>query len=264
MSTPVLEFEDVSFSYGPTPALRDVNMTLCEHDYMAIVGPNGGGKSTLLKLALGVLKPDEGTIRVFGRRPGGVMPRVGYVPQHLNFDTRYPITVDHVVLMGLLDQHGVGVYRRGLKKRAGEMLARVGLGHAAGRLFRELSGGERQRVLLARALIGDPELLLLDEPTANMDRVHEARMYEMLADLCNGLTICVVSHNVNIVTRHASMLACVNRSCSMHPLEDVSDGHIHEIVGSAFLRIHHDSECDVFEPHQHHHHVHARGNGGGS
>ncbi len=260
MTRPVLEFENVAFSYGPTPVLRDVDLSVCEGDYLAIVGPNGGGKSTLLKLALGIARPDSGTVRVFGQPPRGVVPRVGYVPQHLSFDARYPITVDHVVMMGMLDRLRAGPFGRAARIRAREMLERVGLGHAAGRLFRELSGGERQRVLLARALVCDPAMLLLDEPTANMDREHESRMYAMLGDLCAGMTICVVSHNVNIVTRHASKLACVNRSCSLHPLEGVGDGHIHEIVGSAFLRIHHDSECDVFEPHAH---GHAHTHGGG-
>ncbi|MEW5725544.1 MAG: metal ABC transporter ATP-binding protein, partial [Thermodesulfobacteriota bacterium] len=170
MGTPVIEVSDLWFSYNGLPVLQGVNLTVAAGDFVAVIGPNGGGKTTLIKLLVGLLRPGRGSIRIWGRGPSEASPEVGYVPQDTGINRSVPVVVHSVVLMGRL--RGGGGWRRFSEAdhlAAREALERVGMWEHRRRLVTELSGGQRQRVLLARALVAGPKLLCLDEPTASVD-----------------------------------------------------------------------------------------------
>jgi zinc transport system ATP-binding protein len=243
-----LRFEDVCFAYERQEVLHNVNLEAPERSLVAVVGPNGGGKSTLIKLALGLLRPRCGRVRVFGRTPESVRHRVGYVPQHLQFDPAFPVSAIDVVLMGRAERHWLGPYRKADRARAEEALERVRLTHLPGRGFARLSGGERQRVLIAQALVSDPEMLFLDEPTASVDADVEHEIYDLLRDLNDRRTIVVVSHNLNVVTRHASHLACINRTASLHSISELTEGELHAFYRGDRTVLKHDERCQVLDP----------------
>jgi zinc transport system ATP-binding protein len=225
-----------------------VSLLVHERDMLAVVGPNGGGKTTLLRLMLGQLKPHLGTVRVFGRAPERSRNRIGYVPQHLQFDPQFPISALDAVKMGRVERHLAGPYRRRDAEAARLALEQVDLADAANRAFAELSGGQRQRVLIARALVAGPELLLLDEPTANVDADVEARLYDLLHELNQRLTVVMVSHNLNVVTRHASHVACVNHTVGVQGVEDMGPEDLHEVWGTDLAVLHHNLTCRVNDP----------------
>jgi zinc transport system ATP-binding protein len=217
-------------------------------DLVSLIGPNGGGKTTLFRLLLGLLKPGQGTIRIFGQAPERVRTRVGYVPQYARFDSRFPISVRDVVAMGRLGILRTGPYRSSDREAALEALEEVDLAELGGRPFADLSGGQRQRVLIARALASKPELLLLDEPTANVDRTMEARLYELLRKLNRRLTILMASHDVGFVTRFVKQCLCVNRNVILHPTSKLDGGIIRELYGSEMAVVRHDHELAGPEP----------------
>jgi zinc transport system ATP-binding protein len=245
---PVLEFDDVCFAYEREEVLHNVDFKVEKGDLVAVVGPNGGGKSTLIRLALGLLQPLRGTVRAFGEAPAASRRLVGYAPQHLQFDPAFPVTALDVVLMGRVERRAFGPYRREDKKAANEALARVRLEQLGDRAFSSLSGGERQRVLIAQALVSAPELLLLDEPTANVDSAVEHEIYELLHELNANVTIVLVSHNLNVVTRHASHVACVNRTASVMPVSQMTDDHLHSIYRGDIAVLQHNDTCHVIDP----------------
>lgn len=242
---PVLEAHGVRFGYQRSrPVLDGVDLCIHRGAFAAMIGPNGGGKSTLLRLFLGLLEPDAGKLRVLGRSPRTARPRVGYLPQHARTDPAFPMTVRDVVLMGRL-----GTTPRGDDADAvTESLASVGLAGFERRPFGALSGGERQRVLLARALAPRPEVLLLDEPAAHADTVAEKRFIDLLAVLNDRMTIVVVSHDLGFVTRHVREVVCVNRKVAVHPTQSVGDGVIRELYGTDVAVVRHDQHAP---PHEH-------------
>lgn len=240
----VISLEGVSFSYNGAPVLEGVNLQVKELDFMSIVGPNAGGKTTLLKLILGLLKPAEGRVRVFGASPGKVRSRIGYVPQHISLDPLFPVNVTDVVLMGRLG-HGnrFGFYGKADRRAAEEALAHMEMIEAGRRPFSNLSGGQRQRVLIARALVSDPELLLLDEPTANIDAALETEFFEMLSRLNQDITIALVTHELGFVSQYVKSVACVNRKVVVHPTSEITGKLIHEIYGGDVRMVRHDHRC---------------------
>ena len=178
-SQPVIRIRNASFAYDGPPVLEKVDLSITGRDFVGIVGPNGGGKTTLVKLVLGLITPQEGEVEVLGQPPARVRKRIGYMPQYVNLDAKFPVSVFDVVLMGRLGRGmGIGPYSRLDKKAVSRVLEEVGLSELGNRPFSDISGGQRQRVLIARALACDPELLLLDEPTANLDRVIQDELYD--------------------------------------------------------------------------------------
>lgn len=217
MKNPIIEVSDLWFSYNGIPILKEINLTIHQGDFIALLGPNGGGKTTLLKLMLGLLKPEKGTIRVFGKSPEQSAPRIGYMPQHLHFNQSFPISAFDVVLMGRLKPgRGWSRYTRKDKLAAAEALKRVEMWESANRRVGELSGGQQQRVFIARALVDEPEVLFLDEPTASVDSKHQTDLFDILKQLNEEVTIIVVSHDVGIVSSHVKSVACVNQQLFHH------------------------------------------------
>ncbi len=230
----------VCFRYEQLEALHEISLCIEQGAFAVIVGPNGGGKTTLLKLILGLLKPRFGEVQVFGQKPADVRRQIGYVPQALVCDSAFPANVRDVVLMGRVERHWFGSYNAHDRAVALACLWQVGLGEYGQRPFSSLSGGERQRVLIAQALAGEPELLLLDEPNANLDPVGAQRIDELLQELNKRLTIVMVSHNLNIVESYASHLICVNHTAEMHCLADINS------TEEGFWRhVQHNGNCPV-------------------
>jgi len=241
---PVVELHDVSFSYNGTPALVGVNLTIAEREFVSVVGPNGGGKTTLLKVILGVLRPQSGTVRVFGGPPEKARARIGYVPQHADCDRQFPARVMDVVLMGRLGRaRWWGPHRRADKRAALQALEEVGLAEMARRPFAELSGGQQQRVLVARALAGEPDLLLLDEPTANVDIAAEEELYKLLRQLNRRLTIILATHDVGLVSSHVHSVVCVKQRAVVHPTSELTGEVLAEIFGADHRLVRHDHRC---------------------
>ncbi|MFP3927610.1 MAG: metal ABC transporter ATP-binding protein [Desulfobacteraceae bacterium] len=244
MKKPVVLMEDVSFSYDALPVLEKVNLEVAELDFMSVVGPNAGGKTTLLKLILGLLRPDTGRIQVFGLPPLKARPRIGYMAQQSSFDFLFPVNVMDVVLMGRLGHGGRGgFYGRSDRQAAEESLKRVEMSELRDRPFSTLSGGQRQRVLLARALASEPELLLLDEPTANVDAAIEKELFEILDELNRKMTIILVTHDLGFVSGYVKRVACVNRRLVVHPTSSITGETINELYGGNMRLIRHDHQC---------------------
>ncbi|HSM59859.1 MAG TPA: metal ABC transporter ATP-binding protein [Longimicrobiales bacterium] len=205
----------VTVSFGARTALEGVGFEVPEGAFVALIGPNGAGKSTCLRVVLGLVEPDAGTVEVFGSRPGSMPAALGYVPQRIVIPRGFPISVVDVVVMGRTARIGPGRRPgRGDREQARTALERVGMGDAAARRFQDLSGGQQQRVLIARALCGQPRLLLLDEPTAGLDSGARARFYALVCDLQHdeGLTVLCATHDLDVVGDHADTLILLDRT----------------------------------------------------
>ena len=208
----VIEIKNLCFAYDSKEILHNVNLTVREKEYLAIIGPNGGGKTTLLKLMLGLLKPNHGSIKVFGEPPEKHMSSIGYVPQQISVKQGFPISVINTVLMGLVKKNKYGFfYSKEDKEKAVEALKTVEMEMFANKKISALSGGQRQRVFLARALVSNPKLLILDEPTSNIDPHGTFCFFSFLEKLSKIMTIIVVSHDLNLIASKIYSLACVNK-----------------------------------------------------
>lgn len=243
LQIPAVQCEQVSFSYGEIPILTDVSFSIQKLDAVALVGPNGGGKSTLLKLILGLLTPQTGTIKVLGVSPQQARKKIGYMPQHLQYDPSFPVSVMDVVLMGRAGSIGLGRYSAEDRRIAMQAMAELAVDGLASRPFNSLSGGQRQRILIARALACEPEILLLDEPTANVDPGVELQFFEILKELANRVTVLTVSHDLGFVSQMVSRVFCVNRQVKIHPTSELTGEIIHEMYGGDVRMVRHDHCC---------------------
>jgi zinc transport system ATP-binding protein len=198
--SPVVLTKDVSFSYDGRLVLEDVNLRVNDKDFVWVVGPNGGGKTTLIKLLLGLLRPVNGTIKIFGRSPHEVVTRIGYMAQTVDLDWQYPLTVSDLALMGRLQNRSFGLVSKSDRMVVDRVLTEVALADYADRSFSALSGGQRRKLLIARALASEPQLLILDEPTANLDRSAALDLYRLLEQLNQKLTVFMVSHDPTYVS----------------------------------------------------------------
>lgn len=207
---PIVTFDHVDFAYQDTPVLQHVSFSIRQGEFIGIIGPNGGGKTTLLKLLLGFLKPSRGKIRVFGASPQASQQRIAYVPQGLRFDRQFPISVQELVLTGRLSHlPWYGIYSAKDLKAVDAALEKVGLQEMRHQAFGNLSGGQAQRALIARALVSEPDLLLLDEPTASVDTQAEAVIYEILKGLGGKITMMMVTHDLKVVIDLVDRVLCV-------------------------------------------------------
>jgi zinc transport system ATP-binding protein len=234
-----VNIKDVNFSYGKTPTLENVSLEVGRGEALYVVGPNGGGKTTLLKLILGIEIPDSGSIQVFGDRPGKNIQRVGYVPQYAKYDQQFPVTTLDVVLMGRLGRSARGHYSAVDKKAAENALEEMELSQAANLPFSELSGGQRQRTMIARAICDNPDLLLLDEPTANVDARTSSRFIKLLESLNQRMAILMISHDLGMVANMFKRVVMVNRSIKAVKTCDLAGDTISETYGDDFRIIHH-------------------------
>ena len=223
MQTPIVEICDVTFGYDGESVLQDVNLSIQHKDFVAMIGPNGGGKTTLLKLILGLLSPDEGTVRVNGESAQQASPCIGYVPQNVNINSNFPISALDVVLMGKLNPKKRWA-RRSMSNRRDAMAAleRLDMASHAEKKIGALSAGQRQRVFIARALVTQPQLLLLDEATASIDTRGQADFFKLLKELNDDITILVVSHDLLVISRYVKSVACMNRQLHYHHQAEIT------------------------------------------
>jgi zinc transport system ATP-binding protein len=219
----IIDVSGVWFSFNGQPVLQDVNLRVPQGDFLVVIGPNGGGKTTLLKLMLGLLEPSRGTLHVFGQSPRKAAHRIGYVPQNVHINKTFPVSVLDVVLMGRL-RSGKGWSSHSLQDRsaAQTVMERMGVWAHRDRRIGELSGGELQRVFIARALVSAPEVLFLDEAMASIDAQSRGEFYEALTELNRTVTIVAVSHDMMILSSHVKSVACVNRDLHYHDSGEIT------------------------------------------
>lgn len=219
----IINVEHVDFAYDGQLVLEDITLTVQKGDFMGVIGPNGSGKTTLLKIILGLIHPLRGKVRVFGQTPERGRQFIGYVPQHAELDASFPISVMDVVLIGRLGKAPMlGRYRKSDREAAEEAMQEAEVSDLRNRRFGTLSGGQKQRVLMARALVGRPELLLLDEPTASIDGRVEQDIYHLLKRLNEKVTIVLVSHDVGFISTYVNKVVCVNRRLVCNPADHVT------------------------------------------
>ncbi|MDR0349853.1 MAG: metal ABC transporter ATP-binding protein [Tannerella sp.] len=217
-----IDVGNLSVSYGTKQVLRDVSFTLFAHDFLGIIGPNGGGKTTLLKVLLGLLKPAAGRISFYLDRKNVPALKIGYLPQINQIDCKFPIAVRDAVASGLMaEKKRLWGYTAEQKAQINGVIKRVGLTELAGRPVGELSGGELQRVLLARAIAARPDVLVLDEPNTYVDKLFESRLYELLAEINKETAIILVSHDVGTILPLVKNVACVNETLHYHAGNEV-------------------------------------------
>ena len=248
MNEPVIELNNVDFAYNHHLILKDVNMKVFAKDFIAVIGPNGGGKTTLLKIMLGLLPKFHGSVRIFGQKPRKVSHRIGYVPQNVNANKNFPINVMDVVLMGCRRSEKLWTHpTKADRVSAEEALEKMEMIQYRNRRIGELSGGQRQRIFIARALAGRPEILFLDEPTASVDTHGQTELYSLLKELNKNVTILVVSHDVMVVSSYVKSVICVNQCVHQHdaaemtkemldmayqcPVELIAHGLPHRVLG---------------------------------
>jgi len=237
---PVIELRGVSFAYGAVPVLEGVDLAVPHGEFLGIVGPNAGGKSTLLKLILGLLEPTAGRIRVLGRSARIASRDIGYVPQYPAFARDFPVTVEQVVLTGRLGPGRLlGGYRPQDREYARWVMTQTEIADLAHRRIATLSGGQLQRVLVARALACEPQILILDEPTANIDMRVESDIFDLLRVLNQRMTILVVSHDVGFISAYVRRVACVSRTLLCHATESIDGQVIHDLYGGDVRRVAH-------------------------
>ena len=234
-----IEVSNVSFSYNGQPVLDNISFSVNTGEYLGIIGPNGGGKTTLIKIILGLLKPDTGTVRIFGKDIKEFKEKslIGYVPQRISqVASQFPATVKEVIETGRTAR--VGLFKRYTKddlQAIEKAIGVAGVAHLQHRLIEDLSGGERQRVFIARALSAEPKILILDEPSAGVDLASQEQFYTFIQELNQkfGLTILFISHDIDVVAHEVRCLLCLNKNLVCHglPREFLKGEHMEKLYG---------------------------------
>ncbi|WP_308253783.1 metal ABC transporter ATP-binding protein [Geminocystis sp. GBBB08] len=225
----VIKLSNIYVNYGKKNVLENINFQVNELDFIGIIGPNGAGKSTLLKTLLGLISPLSGQISIMNYPVSQGRKYIGYVPQVLEFDQAFPILVEDVVRMGRLSKkHLFKRYNSKDEEIVTHCLEQVGMIELRGRSIGELSGGERQRVYIARALASQPSILLLDEPTANVDSKIQKNIYELLKELNEYITILLISHDLGVISTYVKTIACLNRTLHYHQDKIITSTMIQE------------------------------------
>ncbi|NLA32134.1 MAG: ABC transporter ATP-binding protein [Methanomicrobiales archaeon] len=230
MSAPVIEVDDVWVRLRGQTLLEGVSLAIYPDDFYAIIGPNGGGKTTLLRVILGLLPPYRGEVRINGSRDPAMRKDLGYVPQFRTFDFQYPITVREMILSGRLGHITRRPRRYGREDhaRTDEILDMMQIADLADRQIQNLSGGEQQRAIIARALVGDPKVLLLDEPTVYVDAPTAVQFYEILDRLQDRMAVVLVTHDVGVLPGRVTRVACLNRRLYTHDTADITPDMIED------------------------------------
>jgi len=240
--TGVITFKGVSFGYiRGVNVVEDINLNVEQGEFLGIVGPNGSGKTTLLKLILGLLHPDKGSVRVLAKSPELSRHVIGYVPQFKTFPHDFPISVEKTVLMGRLGRTNfLGGYTSKDKSIARQMLEELEVSDLVKEYIGKLSGGQLQRVLIARALACEPEILLLDEPTASVDPQAEENIFDLLKIINKKVTIIIVSHDIGFISDYIQRVACLNKTMVCHRTSELTAEIIEELYGGSVRMISHD------------------------
>jgi len=234
----ILKVNDLEFSYHKTTILQNVNLSIDKGAFVGIFGPNGGGKTTFLQLLMGFLKPTKGTIAISNHTPKEARSLIGYVPQVTHYDRQFPLSVLELVLMGCLSKSSwIGTLPKESKIRALEALKRVNLTDKQEASFGTLSGGQAQRALLARALVSQPKLLLLDEPTASVDPKAEKEIHDLLFSLKGEMTILMVTHDLETIYQKVDRWLCINRQISSYAPSEVCQHFSHGLYHHPTLPI---------------------------
>lgn len=246
-----VELKNVSVKYGNLDALKDISIQVAEGAFLGIIGPNGGGKTTLLKVILGLIEPGAGEVKIFGHPLDQTVDQIGYVPQISNFDRSFPISVLDVVLMARLGGRVrfFHQYKNEDIKKAEAVLEQLNLLQLKDRQIGKLSGGQLQRVLIARGLAVEPEILLLDEPTASVDASSTSQIYELLKKLNEEKTIIVVTHDMAAVSSYFDTLACLNEKLYHHGDKHLDQETTEQVFGCPVDLIAHGHPHHVFAPH---------------
>ena len=239
----VIKIRDLHFNYGDVPILEDINIDIQQKEFIGMVGPNGSGKTTLLKIILGLLAPDHGTVEVLGKPPVQSVKNVGYMPQFAPFTRDFPISVEETVLMGRLGKtSNMGFFSKEDKQLAAESMEAVEVLDLRKRSIGSLSGGQLQRALIARALTCNPEIMILDEPTANVDMKVEKDIFDLLKRLNEKITIIVVTHDIGFISQYIDRVACINRTLICHPTSELTGETIENLYGTHVHMVHHHHE----------------------
>ncbi len=225
----IVEIKDLTVGYEDKVVLRNVNLTIGKDDFIGIIGPNGGGKTTLLKALLGLIPTQSGSVQFFENGKQVSELRIGYVPQSNNIDKSFPISVYEVILSGLAGERGLfNRFNKAQKEAAEEIIRQLDLEKLKKRSLNQLSGGQLQRTFLGRALVAKPQLLILDEPNSYLDKDSEGKLYDLLHDIEKNIAILMVSHNISSVRSMAKSLACVNGSLHYHPTTNIPTECLYE------------------------------------
>jgi zinc transport system ATP-binding protein len=219
----IIQLENITYGFNSHPVLRDVSFSVRQGDFLALIGPNGGGKTTLLKLMLGLLTPDRGKIEIFGEDPASVSHRIGYVPQDIHINKDFPVSARDVVLMGRLKKRRKLRYSKEDHVHVQKALETMEMWEYRGTRMDELSGGQRQRIFIARALATEPEILILDEPTASLDTPGHNMFYGLLKALNRTLTIVLASHDIMLLSSYVKSVACVNETVHYHDGAEITE-----------------------------------------
>jgi len=248
----VVEIQSVFAGYNDELILKDVSLDIYDDDFIGVIGPNGGGKTTLLNVILGLIKPFKGTVKFFDDLQSGRNNKIGYLPQQNKIDKKFPITVLEVVLSGLIYKFGISIrHSKSDKLKADETLKRIGIYDIKNVAIGELSGGQMQKVLLARAIISSPRLLILDEPNTFVDNQFEGELYEILSELNKEMAIIIVSHDVGTIASHVKTIACVNRSLHYHKSNIISEEQLASYDCPIKLITHGEVPHTVLKKHNH-------------
>ncbi len=247
----IVELKNVSAGYAGEIVLREVSLVVNDNDFIGIIGPNGGGKTTLLRVILGLVRPYRGSVIFFNGNAHVSGDIIGYLPQISRIDARFPISVTDVVLSGLMSKQGIpGRYSGKQKKLAEELLARMGIYGIRKKVIGELSGGQLQRVYLCRAIISSPRLLMLDEPNTFVDTRFETDFYGILKELNKDMAIIVVSHDVGTITWYVKTIACVNGNLHYHPYSTITQDQLAAYNCPIQIITHGDVPHTVLETHK--------------